>query len=167
MGHFALQPLLRHAMGRSAQQVASVVIDQWDFMGTHLGIYECALRRSVGDLAEVTGRSHAVPGAGPPPRGFGGVYPFEGEAIDSSEVAAFLSRHVGEDVGEMAELARGARSRLWMAQAKGRRWVVKHAFSTYNLRPIWDRGYAGAATTLQRSRVVGEVLASSSSGSRC
>lgn len=165
MSHFALQPLLRHAMGRSAQQVASAVIDQWNFMDTHLSVYKCAVRRSVGELAEVTGRSYVVPRAGPPPRGFGGVYPFEGEAIDSSEVAAFLSRHVGEDVGEMVEMAKGARSRLWVAEAKGRRWVVKHAFSTYNLRPIWDRGYAGAATTLQRSRVVGEVLASSCSGS--
>ena len=164
MGHFALQPLLRHAMGRSAHQAASAVLDQWNFMGTHLRVYKCAVGRSIDDLAEMAGRSYIVPRAGSPPRGFGGVYPFEGETIDSSEVTAFLSRHIGEDVGEMVEFAKGARSRLWVAQAKGRRWIVKHAFSTYNLRPIWDRGYAGAATTLQRSRVVGEVLASSCSG---
>jgi hypothetical protein len=165
MSHFALQPLLRHAMGRSAQQVASAILDKWDFMDTHLRIYKCAARRSVGDLAEVTGRSYAVLTAEPPPRGFGGVYPFEGERVDSSEAAAFLSRHAGEEVGDVVELARGAKSRLWVAQAKGCRWVVKHAFSTYNIRPMWDRGYAGSATTLQRFRVVGEALASSCNGS--
>ncbi len=165
MGHFALQPILRHAMGRSAQQVAAAVLHQWDFMDTHLRVYKCAMRRSVGDLAEVTGRSYLVPGAVPPPRGFGGVYPFEGETINLSEVKAFLSRHVGEDVGEVVEMAKGARSRVWVAQAKRRRWVVKHAFSTYNVRPMWDRGYAGAAATLQRSRVAGEILASSCNGS--
>jgi hypothetical protein len=165
MSHFALQPLLRHAMGRSAQLVASAVLNQWDFMDTHLRVYRCAARRSVDDLAEVTGRFNMIPTEGPPPRSFGGVYPFEGEMIDSSEVAAFLTRHVGRDLGELVELAKGAGSRLWVAHSGGRQWVVKQLFSTYKLRPVWDRGYAGAAAVLRRSRVAGEVLASTCNGS--
>lgn len=164
MTHFALQPLLRHAMGRVAKQVASSALDQWGFLETHLHVYRCAIRGTAQALPKEAIHINIASAGIPIPRGFIGVYPFEGENVDKSGAAAFLSQQVGQADGELIELPKSGRSSLWAAYSNGRRMIIKHAFTTYKRRPMWDRGYFGSPVELQRLRVAGEMLAASFSG---
>jgi hypothetical protein len=101
----------------------------------------------------------------PAPRGFGGIYPFEGETVSESEVMAFFARHVREAGVELFESpVVSGRARLWKTRGGQRRWIVKQAFSTYKRRPMWDRGYGGRAVEFQRLRVSAEILAASCCG---
>jgi hypothetical protein len=162
MEHFMLQPLLRHAMGKAAQMAACLALEQWDFMNTHLQIYEYASQQMVAELKTATERSLPVPADGPRPKGFNGVYPFEGEAVDVHKATEFLARTISQSDIDLVEIkSSSGRSRVWLASCADRRWVVKHAFSVYRTRPMWDRGYAGDPVETQSSRIKNELLASS------
>lgn len=165
MGHFALQPLLRCAMGRVAQRIAFEALARWNFMETHLRVYSFATLRNSDGLSELA--RPLVSGAvnRPVPRSFDGVYPFEGETADTAEAIAFLTKHGGRGDEEIRELVSASgRSRLWEARGHGCAWVIKHAPSTYRRRPMWDRGFGGGAAETQRLRVYGEASASLCSG---
>jgi hypothetical protein len=165
MSHFALQPLLRHAMGTRAQQVATKALDSWRFLDTHRQVYDSALKQNTAALSEIRALDSRLLASGPAPRGFSGAYPFESEIVDKSAVANFLQAHGGQSSATIRELSGvSGRSRIWVAQDANHSWIIKHAFSTYSTRPIWDRGYRGEPVALQRARVMGEVLGSKAMG---
>ena len=164
LSHFALQPLLRHAMGPVAQRVASDALGQWRFMETHRRIYQSAAEGAAVETHE-TYVSPVRRKPDPCPRGFAGVYPFEGETAGPTEATAFIENISEAGEAELTELTGvSGRSRLWLAQRSGRRWVIKHSFSTYTQRPMWDRGFRGDAVELQRHRVLAEMQSSKFTG---
>lgn len=163
MEHFALQPLLRHAMGRKAQQTVSLAMKQWDFVNSHLSAYKSA---TAPDRTEESGiQAETVPDHdfSPIPRGFDGVYPFESTTLGRSHAIRFFSGHTHHSARdlEINEIEGRARSRIWTVFSSEGGWVIKHAFSTYRLRPIWDRGFNGSAVDTQDVRVRNEILAAS------
>lgn len=165
MSHFALQPLLRHAMGTRAQQVATRALNGWRFIDAHRHVYDCALKHDIAALSDQRARDSWLPKSKPAPRGFSGAYPFEGEIVDKVAVAAFLQAHGVPASATISELSGASgRSRIWMAQDHSHSWIIKHAFSVYHTRPIWDRGYRGEPAALQGARVLGEMLGSKAMG---
>jgi Glycosyl transferases group 1/Phosphotransferase enzyme family len=162
MEHFALQPLLRHAMGRKAEQIASAALNKWNFIDTHLSVYKRAMENTPFKALRMTEPPFHFVDNDPTPRGFNGVYPFESETVGRSEAAGFFKRHKGEFDGELNELLpSGGRSRIWTVSCSGRLWTIKHAFSTYRTRPMWDYGFGGSAVETQDVRISSEVLAAS------
>jgi hypothetical protein len=163
MAHFALQPLLGHAMGRRAHAVAEAALGHWSFIETHLRVYDRAFERD--SAAPKAGPQVRIVPSGPPPQGFAGAYPFEAEIVDIQDVAAFFRRSVGLDDAAVRELPHATgRSRLWLVRHENNGWIIKHAFSTYRKRPMWDRGFGGQAAELQRDRITGEVLGAQARG---
>jgi hypothetical protein len=160
MKHFAMQPLLRHAMGGMAQKTASAALKKWDFINTHLNIYERAVRNGSEPIVRNNERFSLPVLKEPVPRGFGGVYPFEAEVASKADVSAFITSYCGPVEKEPEELfCKSGRSRLWTVQRGERRLVIKHSFSTYQRRAIWDLGYAGPIAKFQHQRMLGETLA--------
>lgn len=163
MQHFALQPLLRHAMGRVAQRTALAALNRWNFMTVHLNAYEQALEGRRGVRSEIATQPWAINRKRP--QGFGGVYPFESEDIRLPQVLSFFEKACGRPEQEPVELeVNSGRSRLWVASRGTNSFVIKHAFSTYRRRPMWDLGFGGSVAEIQRARVSNEVLSATCAG---
>lgn len=160
MKHFVRQPLLRHAMGHAAHRKVTDLLSERNFIEAHLKTYEQALNGKPGPTI-LTAPSNVMRGR---PQGFGGVYPFESERIDHEKVGNFFVRACGEPDRGPIELEPTGRSRLWLFERHGQRFVAKHAFSTYRRRPLWDKGFKGGLAETQRFRVANERLASSCPG---
>jgi hypothetical protein len=164
MSHFALQPLLRHAMGRRAQVIATAALSRWSFMETHLHIYSFAANgESIGRT--LTSRENSRYSCGPSPQGFGGAYPFEVELADTAAAEAFFRCHNQTKDPTISDLpSANGRSRLWLVRQDESKWIIKHAFTTYRKRPMWDRGFQGPAAETQRLRITGEILGAQAQG---
>lgn len=163
MQHFALQPLLRHAMGREAQRQALAALNGWNFMTAHLNAYQQAVEGRRGVCAEIATQS--LTNNRKRPQGFCGVYPFESEEIGLPEVSSFFAKACGTPEREPVELGvDSGRSRLWLAGRSTNSFVIKHAFSTYRRRPMWDMGFGGSVAETQRARVSNEVLSATCAG---
>jgi len=159
MSHFALQPLLRHAMGPVAQQRASRALEQWQFLDTHFQVYHSAIEGTQPHRGRLS-IARDPRASRPRPKGFAGVYPFEGEAAGNAEATGFLRTWLGADAALQELEGISGNSRLWLAEHNNQRWVIKHAFSTYRTRPMWDRSFRGSPVTLQRHRVSSEIRCS-------
>lgn len=163
MQHFALQPLLRHAMGRVAQRTAIAALSGWDFMAVHLSAYEQAVKDCRGVRPDISIQPLTINRKRP--QGFGGVYPFEGEDIGLPQVLSFFAQACGTPEHEPVELeVPSGRSRLWLASRGNNSFVIKHAFSTYRRRPMWDTGFGGSVAEIQRARVTNEMLCATCAG---
>jgi hypothetical protein len=162
MEHFALQPMLRHAMGRRAEAAALAALNNWSFIDSHLEVYKRAIENKPFSKPKMLDGSFPTVNSNTIPRGFDGVYPFESEVVAVSEVVKFLKAYEDKFAGELNELPTSSgHSRLWTASYREQLWIVKHAFSAYRIRPIWDRGFAGSAVETQGCRISNEVLATS------
>ncbi|HKP76563.1 MAG TPA: glycosyltransferase, partial [Longimicrobiaceae bacterium] len=110
MEHFALQPVLRAALGPRASDAARGAPPQ------------------------------APPAPALDLTWFAPAYPHDASLPDDSRVRAFVERALDGGVAEVRrEHAVPGHSPVWTVTADGRRWVVKNPRSLLQLRPLWDR----------------------------
>jgi hypothetical protein len=161
MEHFAYTPMLSISLGIAARATAQAALNDWDFFRTHESIY---LQAISGAEPPVIGTSHSLPSVirNPLPHGLVGRYPFPVVAPDTADAvtaaASVLEIPSSECVVELAPL--NGRSLVWYVHGAGATVVVKHSYTTYVRRPLWDRTYNGPLVWSARTRRKREVFAS-------
>lgn len=160
MEHFALQPLLRHAMTVPCQRAAHTALDSWRFSESHLDAYANPGRTEHATVI----RDDCSDGVGATtlwrPQAIAGVYPFEAQSPDPGRASAFARESLRTSVSTLRECLPSPRSQLWSFEAAGKVWIIKSPFSTYVRRSIWDKGYSGSGIVSQRQRIAGETFGS-------
>jgi hypothetical protein len=144
MEHFARQPLLTPSLGFAARSTARAALNNWAFFQTHGRVYQ-----DLPTLAEPGPRAgNAVAPdyiTDPAPLGLVGRYPFSAalpEADTALEVAARLLDVPPEECSIRAREPTAGALEWELVRGPGR-WSIRHFYSTYSDRPLWDRGSIG------------------------
>lgn len=165
MAHFAHTPLLSISLGIAAGATVRAALDDWDFFKAHEDVY---LRALSGAQAPAMGTPRSPPAIirNPMPHGLVGRYPFPVAAPDSAEAVGVAASVLGVATKECRlECATiGGRSLVWYVHGAGSTIVVKHSYTTYVRRPLWDRAYCGPIFRPARARRGQEASASRLAG---
>lgn len=144
MEHFACTPLLGISLGIAARATALKAFDDWDFFKTHENSYLRAISRAEPIAMDAP---HAPPAVicNPMPQGLMGRYPFPVAVPDTGDVVALAAGVLGvPPCGCRVEKVDAAgRSLVWYVHGRGEVVVVKHSYSTYVRRALWDYSYDG------------------------
>jgi len=144
MEHFARMPLLGISLGKAAQATAHKALDDWNFFKTHEDVYLRALNQAAPPAID---SSFAAPTVicNPMPHGVMGTYPFPIAAPDTADAVSLAAGVLGTAPSEctVERVSEKCRSLVWNVRGGGQTVVVKHAYTTYVRRPLWDRSYNG------------------------
>jgi hypothetical protein len=161
MEHFARMPLLGISLGKAARATAHNALNDWDFFKAHEDVYLRALNRAEPAKMDSSPVAPAVI-CNPMPHGVMGVYPFPIAVPDTTDAVSLAAEVLGTAPNKCTvEQVSGAhRSFVWNIHSGGEAVVVKHSYTTYVRRPLWDRSYSGPLIRQGKMRREKELAAS-------
>lgn len=139
MSHFISQPLLSHSLGYAAKETARTALASWNFFERHQDAY------MTFGLTGGPQKSKAMDEPlnlikNPFPQGLIGRFPFQRTIADDEDATRFVEAYcrTADNHGDIQKVPQAGRSVIWKAHTKAGCFAIKHPYTVFARRPIWD-----------------------------